>query len=508
MNTKDITQLHGFELIELLAPQYDFSTKYHDREEIITVLQSFASHFSFWRVISQIYCKEFVRRRGEKVYDDRSPEEIITNNEINFLCELWVNNVNFSYPNWEVDCDGEITVKTSILLQHLHLTYIQPVPEEYFKHLFFYAGDEAYWPQLIDFTPQKYQFDKQWLSTHKGIYIDIVPFFFQKIISLLKYHCSQCKQNNTDMINAFVFKEEEINAMFCDDEERNLINLFTTTIPRETKVLYHDIGDRNLFSFSPMIKFPNNSFYLPNPHSFAKALYESPFYWIMDDKSYQIKKGESTEEIVLQLLTKYINNYSLCEKDIKIKNSSGSEKTDIDVLLVQNDTAICFQIKAKQLTELSKQGDINHIEDDFDKAVKKAYHQGIESINALKEREKYKFSKTIDGIENDTKFYNICILSDMFPAITTLVSTKSKDITENGIPVIAFSIFDLDMILQAVGNSFCNYVAFRTQLEVTESVTNEMACLSAYLRQNKGETVDTITMLLARDIDERYLSLQ
>jgi len=108
MNTKDITQLHGFELIELLAPQYDFSTKYHDREEIITVLQSFASHFSFWRVISQIYCKEFVRRRGEKVYDDRTPEEIITNNEIDFLCELWINNVELSDPGWHIINDGII----------------------------------------------------------------------------------------------------------------------------------------------------------------------------------------------------------------------------------------------------------------------------------------------------------------------------------------------------------------------------------------------------------------
>ena len=390
---------------------------------------------------------------------------------------------------------------------HLHTTYYPQTESGYYIERFFYSGDEAYSQQLILYTPLKYKYDKQWLLDNKEVDIDSVPELFNKIESLIVKHIKAFRQNKIDDCFAFIISGKELKSNFTKNEII-IIEHFTTSIPRTAKVSYKYICDRNQFTFAPIIKLPNDLFFVPNLHSFARALYESPFYWIMDDKSYQIKKGESTEEIVLQLLTKYINNYSLCEKDIKIKNSSGSEKTDIDVLLVQNDTAICFQIKAKQLTELSKQGDINHIEDDFDKAVKKAYHQGIESINALKEREKYKFSKTIDGIENDTKFYNICILSDMFPAITTLVSTKSKDITENGIPVIAFSIFDLDMILQAVGNSFCNYVAFRTQLEVTESVTNEMACLSAYLRQNKGETVDTITMLLARDIDERYLSLQ
>ena len=96
--------------------------------------------------------------------------------------------------------------------------------------------------------------------------------------------------------------------------------------------------------------------------------------------------------------------------------------TDIDILAVNNDKAIIFQVKSKKLTALSKKGDIESIRGDFKKAVKDAYEQGLTAADCLKSSNDFQFIiKSEPGFKFDfeiRKSFVVTIVLDDYPAIT------------------------------------------------------------------------------------------
>ena len=80
------------------------------------------------------------------------------------------------------------------------------------------------------------------------------------------------------------------------------------------------------------------------------------------------------------------------------------------------------EIKSKRLTELSKKGDWDSINNDFNDAIANAYRQGILSINSLKDYKNfYSLKNKGFNIDENTKFFNICITLDQYPTISSIL---------------------------------------------------------------------------------------
>ena len=130
-------------------------------------------------------------------------------------------------------------------------------------------------------------------------------------------------------------------------------------------------------------------FFIPVGFNLTKAIYESPFYWMIQDKAYRDRasehRGEATEAIAEKLLIQVFGEGRVYRNIAVLR---GKDRiTDIDVLAIAGDRAIIVQAKSKRLTELSKMGNNNQLRIDFTEAIQKAYDQGLACRKALLTKE-------------------------------------------------------------------------------------------------------------------------
>jgi hypothetical protein len=164
-------------------------------------------------------------------------------------------------------------------------------------------------------------------------------------------------------------------------------------------------------------------------------------------------RGIVAEEMVFKLFSSVFGK-SNTYQGVKIKSNKATDLTDIDVIGIYEDTAIIAQVKAKKLTALSKEGNIEQIKEDFNKAVENAFDQGLLSKRCIEKAKEYGFliderTDIKDRILKIKRTYVICVVLDVFPAISHLSHAMIYDKREES--TICFSIFDLEVI--------CNYLS-------------------------------------------------
>mgnify|MGYP001170084809 CR=1 FL=1 len=439
----------------------------------------------------------------------------------------------------------------------------------------FYSGSAVYDFQYLEFLERKYKYDKDWLikkrnfdfETAKNFAINIKDSLQEKskkvnlyskeglvrlknhkkelesdknweeeilemkpVLDLYQYHkLFPKRRKNTEhvtkgewetfyenLIDLFVVKKIDF------ENYSNYLKSFSTKFGVNINDKFKDIGDINQINISPIIKFDDNTYFVPIPFLLFQSIYESPFYWMVDDKDYldQLSgnRGKVSEEITHEFLSGIFgkeNTYiSVKVRSPKSENSTTNQgdDTDIDILCLLGSKALCVQVKSKKLSQLARTGNDVAIKSDFEKAIQSAYSQGLISRNKILQKN----SKFYDNYDNELELseaidevFILGVTTENYPSLThqahILIDKKETD------PFPLFTtIFDLELLAHYLKDpyDFLYYVRQRIALVDYFKADDEIAFLGYHL-VNKLWKLDTadyvqITSDFAQLIDRNY----
>jgi hypothetical protein len=452
----------------------------------------------------------------------------------------------------------------------------------------FYCGDGVYDVQYLDFIEKKYEYDKDWLQNNRGFDIEeskqivtaikdilgkkgkkVHLFFLQESIPAL---IEKKKQENPEedienTIEEFIPKlqyyqyrelfviDENIENNGSEDKKRTaawnnfydgLVDLFTISKydfdsdinltaflqnfsiepSKACNESFNGPGDYNLINSHPIITLSDDRYFVPNVFLVFEALYESPFYWMLEDSSYKKQltdnRGTVGEKIAYDLLVPVFGRANTF-KSVKVKKSDfgtttkkSDDLTDIDVFCILGSKALCVQVKSKKLTLLAKKGSDEHLQQDFKAGVQDAYNQGLVTrLAVLDDLAKYFDSNDNEIIlpEGIDEVYLMCITTENFPALTHqawhLLSKKEKD----PYPIVC-TIFDLELIAHYLSDpyDFLYYIRQRTTLANYFLGDEEMVFLGFHLSnklwKNPRADMEVLDNSFAAAINRNYYPMK
>jgi len=298
-------------------------------------------------------------------------------------------------------------------------------------------------------------------------------------------------------------------------EINNFMKNFSIAPKKDLNSNFETIGDYNLVNSHPIIKIDDKKYFIPITFLLSQAIYESPFYWMSSDKNYtdlaSKNRGDVGEEITYDLLLKVFGKERIF-KSVKITTKKGIDDTDIDVLCILGNKALCVQIKSKKLTTLSRRGGDIALISDFQKAVQEAYGQGLISRKKILERDA-KFIgedgneiKLPEGIE---EVYLMGITTENYPSLTHQTDVMLDKKEDEPFPLV-MTVFDLDLISHYLPDPYdlLYYVKQRISLMDYFKGEEEMAFLGHHLVEKlwtrEGTDREMLDASLGQLIDRNY----
>ena len=489
-----------------------------EKEQILQNIDKLTSEAGFIYAFVFILVKHIFHSVDE--LGELNLREELSFQELAYLAGLMVKrNIDMSVPTPEIIEDQ--MDRTDNLFKKLHESYMAPFlkrmeekllklpdvkkeEEEDYEEFFgsgemmtepiFYSGSGAYDFQYLELATKRYEKDTDWIQTNKGINISTaiqIARYLRKMherkLNNLSFESTQFDDLCRSFLDIFCFSSSELN-MYDNEVVQNFLNCFTVQ-PASANQQFSSPGEYNVIDSHPIIKLEEDLYFLPITFNLCRSVYESPFYWmIQDDPYYNVAakhRGEATVDIAYQMLVNVFGKHNV-HKDVKVKKSKKETITDIDLLAVAGNKAIVIQSKSKTLSELARRGDEQCLRDDFKKAIQDAYKQGLACRGAILSKQNdlvldsgtsLKLNEAIDDV------YIICLLASHYPANThqTRVYLKRK---ENEPTPITMSVFDLDIVTFYLTDPFelLYYIRQRINHANHYITSEEMSLLALHLR--------------------------
>ncbi|WP_390331548.1 nuclease-related domain-containing protein [Undibacterium arcticum] len=369
--------------------------------------------------------------------------------EISTLIGLLLkNDINYCVP--AADVMEQYLEKTEALLEEIHQSMLGPwraaldpkkVTDKGSKPFtngaalrepIFYGGESAYSFQYRDLSPRKYGKDDEWLKTNKGFSIqtarDIVYSVGKlqeaKSIATLKALRKNPPEQWT-VLPGFEFTVQEIAEQTNIDSAVVKKVLEAFSVPAgEKNIQFSVLHDFNIANAFPLICIREDAYILFQIYSLVESLYESPFYWVGDDKAYvstaMRHRGLFTEEFAAERLALVFGRGNVYS-NIDIFKSKSTRVGEIDVLVLFGDRAIVLQAKSKRLTLEARKGNDGQIRDDFKKSIQDSCDQGYACAKLLGDANytlKDAHSREIAIPMALKQVYVLCAISDHYPALS------------------------------------------------------------------------------------------
>lgn len=365
----------------------------------------------------------------------------------------------------------------------------------------FYSGESAYDFQYRDLSRLKYKSDEDWIINNKGYSLDELFEVVNAVRSLQLDKISQAlpemmKKHPKDWtyLDAHIFSVEEVILKLKSSLEiatvRKIIESFVSSKNYSFSAL-DDFNQKNAF---PIIKIHEDEYILFQSYSLFEALYESPFFWFINDKSYcnqaMANRGRFTEEFSTERLVLVFGD-SRVFPNVNIANAKGDILGEIDVLVMFADRAIVIQAKSKKLTITSRKGNDQSIKDDFKKAVQDAYDQAYSCSDLLLSADSILIDEQGNQVDVSNilfkEIYPICIVSDHYPALffqsRNFLKYKVTDIIKS--PFV-MDVFCLDVLTEMLKTPlyFLSYLHRRTDYAEKLLASHELTILAYHLKNN------------------------
>lgn len=419
---------------------------------------------------------------------------------------------------------------THRLLSELHQSMMAGVfddldpekPEEFdglkrgafLKEPIFYAAESAYTFQYRDLSTKRYEKDDDWFYENKGFRLNDAEILNEFIGDLQNTKMSAIEfiyedRDNWTVLPAFVITIQELVAGTCLDEAivRNYINAFELpAIPCNEGL--GSIGDFNIVCACPFISIGDDQYLLFQSYNLVESLYESPFFWMNDDKTYRNtaagNRGDFTEDYAAARLKDVFGEEHVFQ-NVTIIETGGNQAGEIDVLVAYANRALIFQAKSKKLTLAARKGNDNAIQDDFKKAVQDGYDQGFDCAEMLNSGEYKLLDSAGNKLELRNDFREIfvcCLVSDHYPSLS-FQTRQFLEFSETDVirPPYVIDLFFLDILCEFLDTPlyFLSFVNRRITYFDAIMSSNEYAILSYHLVNNLWVD-DEYSMIVVDDI--------
>jgi len=299
------------------------------------------------------------------------------------------------------------------------------------------------------------------------------------------------------------------------DNFRSLAANFSFSTGKGVNSQFNSIGDYNILNSHPIVDLGSERYFIPVTFLLHKSVYESPFYWMISDKSYldtaSDNRGRAGEEMVYNMLSKVFGTDHTW-KSITPFSQKGQDYTDIDVLCIIRDFAIAVQVKSKKLTQLARKGNDEALKNDFQKAIQDAYQQGLTARKALLSKctkFRLKNGKSFEIQQNISEVYILVVTTEDYPSLTHQASTFLEKPDGEPFPLVV-SIFDIELLAHYLTNvyDFFYYLRQRINHMGYFAGDDEMAFLGYHLHQklwfNPEANMILIDNHFAAMIDRNY----
>jgi hypothetical protein len=435
------------------------------------------------------------------------------------------------------------------------------------RETFFYSNEPAYDLEYLFFAPSKYKYDEEWLLRNKGFDIGeavniaiVIKNLFDskmcKISSLSKEQINEMISNDrrlrkdkTSAERTRIFltlqKFEDLLLTEVDDDHdyiecidchklcqilldlfmieksvieklngiRPFLDNFSTEIYPGINSDFTEPGKSNVVTWKPILKVEEDRYILPLPYLLFQSIYETPYYWLMEDKHY-VKTagshlGDAGEDIVFDFL-KPIFGEDMAFKNVIIKKGHNTI-TDIDIFCLLGNKALCVQVKSKKLTEKAQTGDDSAYHNDFKGAIADAYKQGMTCRDSILKNDAVLYNSHGEIIETHDidDVYIMCVTTGYYSAIPHQVHLL-LDLEDKATAPVVLNIFDLHLLSYYLKDpyEFLYYVRQRIATYKYYIANNETILLSYHLSDKLWKDPEMSSVLLdssiAEDIDVDY----
>ena len=383
----------------------------------------------------------------------------------------------------------------------------------------FYGDPGAYIFQYFEMAVKRYSLDQDWIENDVGInlttIIDIANSFHQVTLDRLNSIDPEAShdQRIKALFNAMSFHPDDLPGF-----GRHAVDRFFdrfSLIPGMVNQQFDAMASYNVVHSHPALALGDGRYCLPLLTNLAQSVYESPFYWMMEDSQHKdtsfTNRGDTTEIITHDLLSP-VFGAARVHRGVKIKKGS-TDVTDLDVLAFSGNKALIVQCKSKKLTLTARAGDGQTLRKDFMQAVQDAYDQGTKGRNALLlgdcelEDEQGNSIKLPRGTD---EVYILCVTGDHYPAVITQARVFLQK-QEDGPHPIMMSIFDLDVVTFYLNNRFdlLYYLRQRTIHESHFTTESEMNLLGYHLKHKLFPTAEATLTWITTDytqlVDANFL---
>ncbi|MGB8843616.1 MAG: SEC-C metal-binding domain-containing protein [Aliidongia sp.] len=513
-------------------------------QEIFDELAALCISPGFVHVIAIICLRDNVISLGEELTADDlahlfSRSRLIRT-EITTLVGLMMRaRIDFTLPNSKTI--SALGVRAEQLLEELHQSMKRywTAPEiadpnhdlftlgDSLREPIFYGGESAYIFQYRDLASMKYRADAQWLREKKSVDLQAAREIGKQLIDLLGERLTETVRTTSSkppdertMLPGFVFScatlaartglqlevvQGVVHAFCLPDAERNT-------------------GFTNLHAFNGAYAYPfiwkgPDEFVMFQYYGFVEALYDGPFYWMLDDKVYAAAasdhRGDFTEAFAVQCLTNVFGADHVFHS-VEILENKSKTLGEIDVLVIFGDRAIVLQAKSKKLTLAARAGNDLMLQKDFKEAVQEAVEQASDCAKWLNDPSlRFRIKKDGKLIKIGAKpsvIFPISLLAEHYPALVfqALHFLKCEE-TDQIVRPLVIDVFALDTICEMLTSPlrFLSYLGLRAKFGGSLLISHERIALSYHLKRNLwievGRNLAHIRDDIAVDLDVAML---
>jgi hypothetical protein len=376
------------------------------------------------------------------------------------------------------------------------------------REAIYFGADSFYLHQFSGFSRLRYRDDATWLLQNAGLsirpMIDIAKFIVDLINGQMTAVGHMRKEGHHfthgGLTDSLLISKADVRKKF-GQRANAFFSKFATPVTG-ANAGFVDPFAINAVAISPIIDLGEH-LYVPNQYRLYEAIYESPFYWMMGDKSYSDTaadhRGAFLEKTATHIFCSVFGAKNVYE-NVTIRDGSKDIAGEVDVLALYGEFVLVVQAKSKRVTLKARAGDTEALKADFEGAIQSPYRQALECAELI---QKGTECHTRDGklltFPSLPRLFPVVVLSDPFPASTFLSGTMLER-GDNIAPVI-WDLGMLDCVARLLPTPIEMIYYLKCRSEVFDKVVSdsEYNFLGYHIRAKLALPDDVDWMMLDRD---------
>ncbi|WP_228398767.1 hypothetical protein [Limnobaculum xujianqingii] len=356
-------------------------------------------------------------------------------------------------------------------MKHFTLDNMKRPKEDFFsekdiiREFIFYSAEQAFDFQFATLALERYKEDAEWLQNNIGFDIEDAYSIYLSISKILNENIENLtlsKYFSDEKTSYLQFNEISVDKLIrlsgqSKEKVITFLTMFSTSSDRGN-ALFESIDDFNIINAKPIIHV-NNTYYLFQLTVLAQSLYESPIFWMREDKIYRKladeHRGNFTEEFTYKRLVSVFGEDNVYV-NIDIFKNAAECVGEVDILVKFGSKYLVVQAKSKGMTISSRKGQAELVKDDFTKGFQNAYDQAIECSNALMGEDVYfkdANGNVVEFKDRPTSCYPICITSENYPSLAFQCRLHLKyEKTDHLKAPYIMDVFFLDILTEFLSN--------------------------------------------------------